>query len=166
MQTPESSLHALANCFGIFEAKNRCVTLFVALLLLPVAALAQTTVEEKSNSGLAFARLFAARKAASVVTAQQCLADSSSWEAKDGADERAKVEAPAYWYEKLSTEELVRLSSETVSCSTALRHAHHEGDSLVMVGYGRRFDSELLSRAEAVLHDHYLMHEYLLKGSE
>jgi hypothetical protein len=144
---------------------NRPCTLAAILLLLPVAALAQT-VEVKSESGLANARLMAARNAASGVTAQQCLADLASWDAKNQADERAKVKAPAIWYEKLSTEELVRLSSETVPCSTALRHAHYVSDSRVMIGYGRMFDNELLNRAEAVLRDHHLMHEYLLKSSE
>lgn len=166
MQTPESTLEALANRVAKLEAQNRWVILFVVLFLLPVAALAQTTVEQTMNSGLASARIFAARKAASVVTSQQCLADLTSWEAKFDADERAKVEAPAFWYEKLSSEELVRLSSETVSCSTALRHAHHVGDSPLMISYGRMFENELLNRAEAVLRDHHLMHEYLLKSSE
>jgi hypothetical protein len=145
---------------------GRRLMVYVALLFLPAATMAQTTVNEKMESGTANARIIAARKAASAVTAQQCLADISSWSAKDNADEKANVEQPNWWYQKLSTEELVRLASESVSCSTALRHAHHVGDSRVMIGYGRMFENELLRRAEAVLVEHHLMHEYLLKSSE
>ena len=79
---------------------NRRLMLCVALLF-PVTTMAQTTTE----SDVAVARITAARKAASV-TAQQCLADLSSWRAKDTADDKAKVKAPSFWYEKLSTEEL------------------------------------------------------------
>jgi hypothetical protein len=128
--------------------------------------MAQTTVNEKMESGTANARIIAARKTASAVTAQQCLADISSWDTKDNADEKANVQQPNWWYQKLSTEELVRLSSESASCNTALRHARHVGDSRVMTSYGRMFDAELLSRAEAILVEHHLMHEYLLKSSE
>jgi len=115
---------------------------------------------------MAHARIIAARNAASAVTAQQCVADLSSWEARDEADDNAKVESPSFWHQKVSTEELVRLSQESVSCSSALRHAHHKADASMMPYYGRMFDGELLSRAEAVLVEHHLMHEYLLKSSE
>jgi len=36
----------------------------------------------------------------------------------------------------------------------------------MMPFYDRMFDGELLARAEAVLVEPYLMHEYLLKSSE
>jgi len=145
---------------------NRRLIRSAALLLLPVATMAQTTVDERMESGMAHARIIAARKAASAVTAPQCSADLSSWDAKDDADEKAKIEQPNWWCQKLSTEELVRLSSESVSCRTALRHAHHPGDSRVMCSYGSMFDKELLGRAEAILVEHHLMHEYLVKSSE
>ena len=35
-----------------------------------------------------------------------------------------------------------------------------------MTSYGLAFEDELVSRAEAVLVEHHLMHEYLLKSSE
>ncbi len=145
---------------------SRRLIVYVALLSLPATTMAQATVNERMESGTANARIIAARKAASAVTAQQCLADISSWNAKDNADEKANVEQRNWWYQKLSTEKLARLSSESVSCSTVLRHARHVGDSRVMVGYGRMFDVELLGRAEALLVEHHLMHEYLLKSSE
>jgi hypothetical protein len=137
-----------------------------ALLLLPARTMAQTAVDEKMQSRTASERIVAARKAASVVTAQQCQADLSSWEAKDDADDRAKVESPNFWYEILSTEELVRLYAESASCGSALRHAHRREDASMMPYYGRMFNSELLFRAENVLTEHYLMQEYLLKSSE
>ena len=139
---------------------------YFALFFLAAATMAQTDVNEKMESGIANARIIAARKTASVVTAQQCLADISSWGAKNHADLKADVEQPNWWYRKLSTEELVRLASESTSCSTALWHARREGDSRLMNSYGRMFENELLGRAEAVLIDHHLMHEYLLRGSD
>ena len=145
---------------------SRLLIVYFSLLLLPACTIAQTTMNEKMESGTATARITAARKAASAVTAPQCLADLSSWEAKDNADDKAKVESPAYWYQKLSTEELVRLSSESASCGSALRHAHNREDASMMPVYGRMFENELVGRAEAVLVEHHLMHEYLLKSSE
>jgi len=139
---------------------------YVALLLLPACTMAQTTLKEEGESGLAHARLAAARKLASAVTAQQCLADLSSWETRDAADDSAKVESPAFWYQRLSTEELVRLSMESAACGSSLRHAHHRDSAAMMPYYGRMFDDELIGRAEAILAEHYLIHEYLLKSSE
>src|SRR4029077_14863189 len=96
-------------------------TLYVVLLLLPAATMAQTTINERTESGMAAARIAAARKAASV-TVQQCLADLSSWRAKDNADDKARAKASNFWYGKLSTEELVRLSRESLSFGSVLRH--------------------------------------------
>ena len=144
---------------------NRRLTLYVALLLLPAATMAQTTTDERTESEMAAARITAARKAASF-TAQQCLADLSSWRAKDNADDKAKVKVPSFWYEKLSTEELVRRSRESISCGSVLRRTQHREDSPMMTSYGLAFEDELVSRAEAVLVEHHLMHEYLLKSSE
>jgi hypothetical protein len=144
---------------------NRRLTLYVALLWLPAGTMAQTTVDERTESGIASARIAAARKAASV-TAQQCLGDLSSWRAKDSADDKAKVKTPSFWYEKLPTEELVRRSRESISCSSVLRHTPHREDSPMMTSYGLAFEDELVSRAEAVLVEHHLMHKYLLKSSE
>lgn len=143
-----------------------CRLIFVAWLLLPVATMAQTSLDEKLESGTANARIITARKAASTVTARQCLADLSSWEAKDRADEKAKVKQPNWWYQKLSTEELARLAQETVVCFSALRLAHRRDEALMIPSYGRMFDRDLLDRAEAVLVERHLMHEYLLKSSK
>jgi hypothetical protein len=147
---------------------NRFSSYFLGLTFLfcPLTLHAQTTVNEKSESGLANARILAARQAATVVTAPQCSADLSSWQAKDEADDKAKVEPPAFWYQKLSTEELVRLSRESVSCGSVLRRAHHQDGASMMPFHGRMFDGELLVRAEVILVDHHLMHEYLLKSSD
>ena len=146
-------------------AMSRRLLAYVALLLLPACTMAQTTVDEKIESETARNRITAARTAASV-TVQQCVADLSSWEARDEADDKANIESFAYWYQKLSTEELVRLSRESLSCSSALRHAHRRADASMMPAYGRMFDGELLGRAEAVLVEHHLMHAYLLRSSE
>jgi hypothetical protein len=147
---------------------RRRLIIYVALLLLPSCTMAQKTVDVEMESGTGHARIIAARKAASTVTAQQCIADLSSWEARDDADkkanEKAKIESPDSWYQKLSTEELVRLSSESLFCGSVLRHAHHGVDVPLLTDYGRAFDGELLGRAEAVLVEHHLMHEYLLKN--
>ena len=141
------------------------LTLYSALFFLPAATMTQTTVDERKESEMANARIMAARKVASV-TAQRCLANLSSWRAKDNADDKAKVKAPSFWYEKLSTEELVRRSRESISCGSVLRHTPHREDSPMMTSYGLAFEDELVSRAEAVLVRHHLMHEYLLKSSE
>jgi hypothetical protein len=90
---------------------HRRLTLYIVLFLLPAATMAQTTVDERKESEMANARIMEARKVASV-TAQRCLANLSSWRAKDNADDKAKVKAPSFWYEKLSTEELVRHSRD------------------------------------------------------
>jgi hypothetical protein len=144
---------------------NRRLTLYVALLLLPAATMSQTTVDERMESEMANARIIAAGKAASV-TAQKCLANLSSWRAKDNADDKAKAKVPHFWYERLSTEQLVRLSRESISCGSVLRHTQQREDSPMMTSYGLAFEDELVSRAEAVLVEHYLMHEYLLKSSK
>ena len=141
---------------------SRRLTFYVALLLLPVTSMAQATTDERTESEMAAARITAARKVPSV-TGQQCLADLSSWRAKDTADDKAKVKAPSFWYEKLSTEELVRRSRESISCGSVLRHTQHREDSPMMTSYGLAFEDELVSRAEAVLVEHHLMHEYLSK---
>jgi hypothetical protein len=146
---------------------NRVASCFLSLafLFFPLTVHAQATVKEKDESGLASGRIIAARRAARAVTVQQCLADLSSWEAKDEADEKAKVESPDFWYAKLSTEELVRLSAESSSCSSVLRHAHRLDNASMMPLWGRMFENELLGRAEAILAEHYLMQEYLLQSS-
>jgi hypothetical protein len=145
---------------------NRPCMLAAILLLLPVTALAQTTVEQISRSGLANSRLIAARKAASSVTAKQCQADLLSWQRRNEADEKANVKQPNWWVQKLSTEELVRLDSESAFCSSLLRHANRPTYAEMELLYGRMFAGELLNRAEAVLIERLLMQEYLLKGSQ
>jgi hypothetical protein len=146
--------------------RNLSYFLSLALLFFPLTLHAQTTVNQKAESGLASDRILAARQAATVVTAPQCLADLSSWEAKDDADDKAKVETHAFWYKKLSTEELVRLARESGSCGSILRRAHRQDSASMMPFYGRMFDGELLLRAEGILAEHYLTHEYLLKSSD
>jgi hypothetical protein len=145
---------------------NCRLVLSVALLLLPVAMAAQTTTNDKMESGTANARIIAARKAASAVTVQQCLADLSSWGARDNADDKAKAGNPNFWYQKVSTEALVQLSTESLYCGPVLRRVHRRNDVPLMHDYEAMFSSELLHRAEAVLLEHHLMHEYLLKSSE
>jgi hypothetical protein len=83
-----------------------------------------------------------------VVTAPQCLEDLSSWETKD-EDNKAKVELPNLWYQKLSTEELVRLDAEGTYCTLPLRHAHHKEEAQTMPYFGRSFAAELIGKMVA-----------------
>ena len=145
---------------------NRPCMLAAILLLLPVTALAQTAADQISQSGLANSKLIAARKAASSVTAKQCQADLSNWQRRDAADDKANVKQPNLWVQKLPTEELVRLDSESASCSSLLRRANRPTYAEMDLLYGRMFAGELLNRAEAVLSERHLLQEYLSKRSQ
>jgi hypothetical protein len=135
----------------------------VAVFLLLASATKAQTTEVKMDSGLASARIVAARKTIPL-SAQQCLANLSVWKSNDAADEKLKVEAPAWWYQKLSTEELVRLSSQSLACGSTLQRDHQQDQSL-MRNYCLAFTTQLLFRAENVLTDNYLMNAYLLRPS-
>jgi hypothetical protein len=141
--------------------------LFTLIILTARFAYGQTL---PSDERLADQRIATASKRVPV-TIKQCLADISSWQEKDSLDEKAKVDPSNYWYEKLSTEELLRLNAESSSCVSKLlwdqnRDRNHSSEITTILIYGKSFSSELLSRARSVILDHYLSHEWLLKGSK
>jgi hypothetical protein len=132
-------------------------------LLLPLALPAQTNYFEPTAEGLAKARLFAASHARGKFTTAQCLADLASWDANDDANSKAKDKMENWWYQKLSTEELARLDREAGYCVGVLRVTHRREDALQMTLFDSSFLLELGGRAEAILADHHLMQEYLLR---
>jgi hypothetical protein len=112
------------------------------------------------NEHMARARGIAASKGGPV-TAQQCTADLSRWEAMDAADEKSKAGSPNLWHEKLSTEVLLRLEAESQECALITPISDHYR----MLQYYARlaaFATTLRLRAENILADHSLYHEYLL----
>lgn len=141
-------------------------TVLAALLLLSASVSGQDSstlgpqLESRMNEHMASARLIAAERRPSV-TSKQCTADMASWDDRDDADDKAKVQAPNYWFEKLSTEELMRLSRESTACS-----AHYSGpQSTKFLNYSGVLEIELFNRAEAILRNHGLIHELLLETS-
>jgi hypothetical protein len=140
--------------------------LFLGLLLLPTVISPQATINEKLESGTAYARIVAARNGAKAVTAEQCLSNLSSWQATDEADRKSKVAQPNWWYQKLSTEELARLSADSHYCFPVLLGSRRQHEASLIIDYAPLFSTELLRRAEGVLIKHHLVNEYLLMSSE
>lgn len=118
-------------------------------------------IEARMNEAMARARVLAAEKS-SPVTAQQCMADVSRWEAMDASDDKTKADAPNFWYEKLSTEELLRLTVESRNCITIIIPFRNLIRMLQFYSHQEEFNLELRSRAQSILNDHGLYHEYLL----
>jgi hypothetical protein len=140
----------------------KMILIFMGLIVtLAGPAIAQDTHSESTQAAQRIRMTHMA-----VPTTQQCLVDLSSWTIRADADEKMKVEPPNWWFQKLSTEELERLSHEMLSCATLLRRAHHQGEMVMVLLYERQLDGELLSRAKGILDDHSLMNEYLLKTSD
>jgi uncharacterized protein YcfL len=136
--------------------------MLAVLMLLAASVFGQDPSESQLNERIASARLIAAEQMPSV-TSKQCVADVASWEARNDTDVATKVQEPSYWYEKLSTEELVRLSSETISC-----HKISTPYSIVstkMSVWDGVFRLQLYFRAETILRNHGLIHELLLETS-
>jgi hypothetical protein len=138
-------------------------TLILAGLILSLAgtAIAQETHSESTQ---AQERIRMAHMA--VPTTEQCLADLNSWAIRADSDEKKKITPPNWWFQKLSTEELERVTHEMSSCISLLRRAHHQEEMVTVLFYERELENELLNRAKEVLTDHFLMNEYLLKTSD
>jgi hypothetical protein len=144
-------------------ASRRAIVMLLMFAALPVTA---QSIEEKMTEHLANARVLAA-KTRSPVTTQQCNADLSSWEARNVAD-GPKVDSPNIWYEKLSTEELLRLEAVSLSCGEkhfplSVSEARDHKFNFIM--WHGTFAMVLLFRAENILEDHGLYHKYLLEPS-
>jgi uncharacterized protein YcfL len=135
--------------------------MLAVLMLLAASVFGQDPSESQLNEGMASARLIAAERM-QPVTSKQCVADMAGWEARNESDTKANVQAPDYWYEKFSTEELMRLSRESVACSGHMANGLQRAKFL---SYDGQFLSELYGRAEAILRNHGLIHELLLETS-
>jgi hypothetical protein len=137
----------------------------LAAVLLGLTLIIPVMAQNPSSEALAQKRVLRAGEPPSF-TINQCLADLSSWNAKDDTDNKAKVEHPNYWYEKLSTEELIRLATECFVCFGTFQRALRRDDVVFVMLHERLFNIELRWRATNVLRDHGLFHEWLLKGAK
>jgi hypothetical protein len=131
------------------------------LVLLAVCPLPAQDIEKRQREGIAFARLIAAHQLP-VVTHGQCFSAQGNWLERDKAD---KQNGP-YWFQKVSTEELARMASFSTACATEGREGHANPNATSVAAFvarSREFQNIQLNRAEAVLHDHSLIEEYLLQ---
>jgi hypothetical protein len=133
------------------------------IVVFAVLCIASTHARQQAppfNESLAYARLIAAHKLPTV-THGQCVSAQGDWLERDKAD---KENGP-YWYQKVSTEELIRMASLSTACGTeAIQGQNPNATSVAaFVARSRQFDYVLLTRAEAVLHNHALIEEYLLQ---
>jgi hypothetical protein len=149
-----------------FVKRLRAMRLIILLYCLGaspavVCVFGQDSVESRVTEWKARGRALLAERVPSV-TAKQCLSDITSWAARDDADTKAKVNSPDYWYEKLSTEEVMRLAAESLSCWRIIDRNGHA----TLVGYELRFNVELWARAKAILIRHDLLHELLLESGD
>ncbi len=134
--------------------------LMICLLAMLCIASAHTRQQEPQfNESLAYARLVAAHKLPTV-THGQCFSAQSDWLERDKADKQEP-----WWFQKVSTEELVRMASLATACGTgAIQGQNHNATSVAaFVARSNQFNYVLLIRAEAVLHNHTLIEEYLLQ---
>jgi hypothetical protein len=81
---------------------------------------------------------------------------------RDEEDNRKKVDADNYWFQNVSSEELVRMTSEALSCKSR-KVSRLLGDRAAFTNFQASFLFELLSRAEAILRRHHFMKEYSLE---
>jgi hypothetical protein len=132
------------------------------LALLCIASAHPRQQAPQLNEKLAYARLVAAEKLPTVTHAQ-CFSAQGDWLERDKTDK----ESP-YWYEKVSTEELVRIASLSTACANEAIQGQNPNATgatsiAAFVARSRQFDHVLLDRAESVLHNHSLIEEYLLQ---
>jgi hypothetical protein len=130
------------------------------LAMLCIASAHPRQQASQLNEKLAYARLIAAHKLPTV-TRGQCFNAQGDWLERDKSD---KEDGP-YWYQKVSTEELVRMASLSTACGTEARQGQNSNATSVaaFVARSRQFDNVLLNRAESVLYNHSLIEEYLLQ---
>jgi hypothetical protein len=135
---------------------KRCALLVALLAISPIHA---QDIETKQREGLAYSRLGAAKQTPAVTHAQ-CSAMLTEWQQRDKGDRSNST----FWFERLSTEELTRLSRMALACEQEdyqrYRHREDYGEALRFAMYALQFHSQLLFRAETVLHDHALIEEY------
>jgi hypothetical protein len=142
--------------------------LFTVLPLSLASSLAGQSLQDpqidaRMNEGMARARGIAASRN-SLATTELCTADLSRWEAMDVDDKKAKADSPNYWYEKLSTEELLRQTAEIQKCALITPFSDHDRQLQLYMRLAE-FSMTLRFRAENILIDNKLYHEYLLAFS-
>jgi hypothetical protein len=137
-------------------------TMLAVVMLLSASIFGQDSIENRVAEATAGDRLTAAERYP-IITSQQCVADLASWESRNQTDVAVKVTEPNYWYEKLSTEELAKLSKEAFSCQTI--STEYSVTFSKMSVWSDYFQEQVYLRAEAVLRSHGLIHELLLETS-
>ncbi len=134
------------------------------LVVVAVLCIASTHARQQAppfNEPLAYARLIAAHTLPTV-THGQCFSAQGDWLERDKAD---RPGGP-YWFQKVSTEELARMASLSTACATEGIEGHANPNATSVAGFvarSREFQNMLIIRAEAVLHNHSLIEEYLLQ---
>src|SRR5260370_42239158 len=95
------------------DAMKLTICLLAGIAALCIASAYARQQAPPFNESLAYARLLRAHKLPSV-THGQCVSAQNDWLEKDKAD---KQDGP-YWYQKISTEDLVQLTSLSTPCAT------------------------------------------------
>jgi len=145
------------------------ITPFILALALPASSQTQDERDkrwqeeqgQRFEEAMAGDRITAARKLVPVTT-KQCQADLASWLTRDEEDNRKKIDADNYWFQNVSSEELVRMTSEALSCKSR-KVSRLPRDRAAFTNFQVSFLFELLSRAEAILRRHHFMKEYSLE---
>jgi len=138
------------------------VYLFAFLVVVSIASVHARQQTPPFNESLAYARLIATHTLPTV-THGQCYGAQGDWLERDTAKDGYKKDGP-YWYQRLSTEELVRMASLSTACATEeIQNQSNPNATSVaaFVARTRQFEYVLLNRAETVLHNHALTEEYL-----
>ena len=94
----------------------------------------------------------------SPVILTQCRADLASWLNQD--KQSTKVSKGPFWFDRLSTEELKRRSTEAEQCGLNTKDPELAHQLLLFCS---AFKHALLERAEYVIKEHALTEEYLLE---
>lgn len=136
------------------------ICIIAVLAVLYIASAHARKQAPPFNESLAYARLIAAHKLPTV-THGQCFSAQGDWLERDKTD---KQNGP-YWFQQVSTEELIRMASLSTACATEGGQGENPNATSIaaFVARSRQFDYVLLTRAEAVLHNHALIEEYLLR---
>jgi hypothetical protein len=129
-------------------------------MLLSASVIGQDSPESRINEATAWARLNAAELVVPI-TSKQCAADMSSWAARNEVDAKSNGQAPQYWYDTLSTEELARMSSESTACAGQANTT----EKVAWLIYEAAFMNEFALRSDTILRKHGLIHELLLDTS-
>jgi hypothetical protein len=117
----------------------------------------------RTEESRAMDRMVGAKDQGRKVTKQQCYAELRSWESKGST---LSGQQKDYWTYQLSTEELIKLSTEAIYCESLLKSEASLKMQMRLADHGVLFSTELLSRAENIIIDQQLVHEYLMRGSK